>query len=77
MADHQTFQINIKLPNQQGTATLTIKHQDETFSTELDGSTISLINNGDNSWSQLAGNTPQETINAIGEGIEQYEQQQP
>lgn len=64
------FQIHIKLPGYDEKATLSISHKDETFDFQLNGEDVSIINNGDNSWSIVTGNIPQETANLIGEAIE-------
>jgi hypothetical protein len=63
MKAFQKFQI--ELPVQ-------VIHADETFEVRLPGRTLYLLNNGDNSWSQLKGDLPQELINTVGEAIEQY-----
>ncbi|WP_462264666.1 hypothetical protein [Mucilaginibacter sp.] len=77
MAEHITFRVLVTLPGQREEDLLTILHEQETFDTALNGENISLINNGDNSWSQVQGNLPQETINLIGQAIEDYYSQQP
>jgi hypothetical protein len=48
-----------------------VQHTTETFDFELDGTQVSLINNGDNSWSIVNGDIDQETANGIGDAIEQ------
>ena len=54
-----------------GPETIKVRHSTETFDLELKGTAISLINNGDNSWSIVKGDIDQETANLIGEAIEQ------
>ncbi|MVN91395.1 MULTISPECIES: hypothetical protein [Mucilaginibacter] len=51
-----------------------VTHQDETFAVETDSGTITLINNGDNSWSIVNGDISQESANIIGQAIEDHYQ---
>lgn len=76
MESDNRFQVTLQLPDQQGSQKLNILHTDETFSFELHGSPLSIINNGDNSWSLVSGNAAQEIVNQIGDAIEQHYQRQ-
>jgi len=49
-----------------------IHHETETFDVDLGAVQISLINNGDNSWSSVENSLDQETINEIGMAIETH-----
>lgn len=69
------FDITIDLDNSQ--TTINVSHQTETFDFMLDSQPVSLINNGDNSWSIVTGNITQETANQIGQAIETYYRQKP
>lgn len=71
------FQISVQLAGRTHVERFQVAHRDETFEVELFGNTISLLNNGDNSWSQLKGDQPQEWINALGEAIEQQVRKMP
>ncbi|HVW98020.1 MAG TPA: hypothetical protein VHA56_18765 [Mucilaginibacter sp.] len=51
---------------------LDVEHVDETFNVRYQNELISMINNGDNSWSEVYGNHPQELINQLGQAIENY-----
>lgn len=77
MAENHTFTVETFLHSKDVTTPVKVTHIDETFGFELDGNQISIINNGDNSWSQVEGNTSQEIINKIGQAIEDYYQRQP
>ena len=65
-------EFEIQYSNHSGNSARTIKvtHFTETYDFEFDGSAISLINNGDNSWSLVEGNIDQETMNLLGDAIE-------
>ncbi|MBS7565700.1 hypothetical protein MTO98_01975 [Mucilaginibacter sp. SMC90] len=49
-----------------------VTHLDETFVVETGNGTITLINNGDNSWSIVNGDISQESANIIGQAIEDH-----
>ncbi|OOQ61966.1 hypothetical protein [Mucilaginibacter pedocola] len=49
-----------------------VTHQDETFVVQTGAGTITLINNGDNSWSIVNGEISQELANTIGQAIEDH-----
>ncbi|MEJ6981290.1 hypothetical protein WG906_12555 [Pedobacter sp. P351] len=53
--DIRQFEIQFLNPSDNEERTLVVNHHTETFDLELDGSTISIINNGDNSWSLVEG----------------------
>lgn len=57
-------------PELSSKAQLVVKHHTETFDFVLNGSEVSIINNGDNSWSIVSGDLDQETANLIGDAIE-------
>ncbi|QJD96044.1 hypothetical protein HH214_09225 [Mucilaginibacter robiniae] len=76
MKHEDKFQISVQLPEEKSATALGITHPDETFSFELNGNPVSIINNGDNSWSLVSGAVAQETVNVIGDAIEQYYQDQ-
>lgn len=52
--------------------TATVYHQTETFDVDLGATQVSLINNGDNSWSSVENILDQETVNEIGMVIEAH-----
>jgi len=52
--------------------TATVYHESETFDVDLGGAQVSLINNGDNSWSAVENILDQETVNEIGIAIEAH-----
>lgn len=54
------------------TTQLKVHHKDETFEVELNGKIVAILNNGDNSWSSVAGDLDQLTVNLIGDAIEQF-----
>lgn len=47
-----------------------VSHETETFDVDLGAAQVSLINNGDNSWSAVENLLDQETVNEIGSAIE-------
>lgn len=49
-----------------------VSHETETFDVNLGEMQVSLINNGDNSWSAVENLLDQETINEIGMAIEAH-----
>ncbi|MGV3763782.1 hypothetical protein [Parapedobacter sp.] len=49
-----------------------VYHETETFDVDLGTAQLSLINNGDNSWSAVENLLDQETVNEIGSAIEGY-----
>ena len=70
----EPFEIRVQLSKPE-TACILIKHESETFDFEFEGKNISLINNGDNSWSSVENNLSQEDVNLIGTEIEKHYQQ--
>jgi hypothetical protein len=66
--DLKQFEIQNPLVNDD--RSIPVTHKTETYDLEFNGSAISLINNGDNSWSLVEGSIDQETVNLIGEAIE-------
>jgi hypothetical protein len=66
----QEFEIQVQLAGNK--EMIKVLHIDETFELEVDGQKISILNNGDNSWSLVDGELDQETVNLIGEGIENH-----
>lgn len=71
------FQINLQLPGRTHVESFAVTHTDETFDIDLLGQSVALLNNGDNSWSQLKGDLPQEWVNALGEAIENVVKKMP
>lgn len=69
----EPFEIDIKVSEAE-TRSITIYHETETFDFDLEGQEVSLINNGDNSWSIVSGTVSQEEINLIGTEIEKHYQ---
>lgn len=69
----EPFEIDIKVAEAE-TRSVKIYHETETFDFNLEGQKISLINNGDNSWSGVSGSISQEEINLIGAEIEKHYQ---
>ncbi len=72
MMQEKSFSIQLLFPNDNEEKILAVQHPDETFEFEWNGQTISIINNGDNSWGKVKGNTDQQIINFIGEAIENH-----
>lgn len=68
--DIKKFDIHFFNPSDNTEKTLVVNHNTETFDLEFDGSAVSIINNGDNSWSLVEGDIDQETVNTIGAAIE-------
>lgn len=68
--DMRDFEIRYMDPSRDDERTLKVNHSTETFDLEFDGSAVSLINNGDNSWSLVEGDLDQVTVNLIGDAIE-------
>jgi len=68
---NEPFKIDVDLKNQ-GKKSFTIHHSSETFDFDYEGTAVSILNNGDNSWSGVKGELDQETINFIGAAIENY-----
>ena len=78
MQQGQTFQVRLQLPaSEDDSKLIKITHQDETFTCELENLTVSMINNGDNSWSLVEGDLSQEQVNLIGESIEDFYKRHP
>ena len=67
------FEISVKL-NDGESYRLAVSHRSETFDFNLKNTEVSIINNGDNSWSLVTGNLDQESVNLIGTEIEKYYQ---
>ena len=76
MVDDSNFEIPVTLKDGDQATHLKVHHIDETFGVELDGKTVSILNNGDNSWSLVEGDLDQLTINLIGDAIEQFYKEQ-
>lgn len=76
MKEDSNFRISVKLSGTDQTTHLKVHHKDETFEVELDGKTIVILNNGDNSWSSVDGNADQLTVNLIGDAIEKFYKEQ-
>lgn len=72
MEDDRNFNITVTLKNADHVTHLKVTHFDETFSVELLGKTIVILNNGDNSWSLISGEIDQLNVNIIGDAIEQF-----
>lgn len=70
MIRQEKFRISVTTEN--GQYPLMISHQEETFDLMYRGESISIINNGDNSWSLVIGQIDQATVNEIGQAIENY-----
>lgn len=69
---NEPFEINVDLNDSGGTVSLKVRHQEETFDFNLDGTDVSILNNGDNSWSGIRNAPSQEVVNRIGAEIEKY-----
>lgn len=76
MKDDSNFRISVILNGIDQTTHLKVHHKDETFRVELDGKTVAILNNGDNSWSLVDGDLDQLTVNLIGDAIEQFYKEQ-
>lgn len=72
MEDDRNFNITVTLENADHITHLNVHHFDETFSVQLQGKTIVILNNGDNSWSLVSGEIDQLDVNIIGQAIEQF-----
>lgn len=72
MKDDKKFEIIYTLKDEDCTSVSQVVHTDETFSVLVKDKTLTLINNGDNSWSLVSGEMDQLTVNIIGEAIEQF-----
>ena len=72
MEDDRNFNITVTFENADYVTHLKVNHFDETFSVELQGKTIVILNNGDNSWSLVSGEIDQLNVNIIGDAIEQF-----
>lgn len=66
------FEITFNMPGTEHPTTTLVRHDTETFDLAVGGLDVSLINNGDNSWSSLKGELDQETVNVIGAAIEEH-----
>lgn len=76
MKDDHKFQISFMCDGGNQLSALTISHADETYAFELNGKAVSIINNGDNSWSLVVGELDQLNINLIGDAIERFYKEQ-
>jgi hypothetical protein len=72
MMQEKSFSIQLLFPNDNEEKILPVQHPDETFEFEWNRQTIFIINNGDNSWGKVKGNTDQQIIDFIGEAIENH-----
>lgn len=75
--DKKQFEISLNLRDADSPESLLVNHTDETFRFNLKGKEISIINNGDNSWSLVSGDLSQERVNEIGQDIEAYYRSKP
>jgi hypothetical protein len=76
MRDDSNFKISVTFKGAYRETNLQVFHTDETFEVELDGKMVSILNNGDNSWSLVEGDLDQLNINLIGDAIEQFYKEQ-
>ena len=76
MKDDSNFEILVTLKDAGLATYLKVHHTDETFEVELDGKAVSILNNGDNSWSLVEGDLDQLNINLIGDAIERFYKEQ-
>lgn len=68
-----TFEIHVDLNGQGKTTPIRIVHSDESFDVMIEEQkAAAIINNGDNSWQIISGDLSQETVNLIGEQVEDY-----
>lgn len=67
----EPFDIQLSLKDSES-STIHINHDSETFDFIWKGEEVSIINNGDNSWSAIENLLDQETINLIGTEIEKH-----
>jgi hypothetical protein len=72
MEDDRNFNITVTLEKADQATLLEVNHFDETFGVQLQGKTIVILNNGDNSWSLVSGEIDQLDVNIIGQAIEQF-----
>jgi hypothetical protein len=64
------FSIPVLLPDTDVLTFLSIHETGETFETDLFGDFIALLYLGESSWNLIKGNIDQETVNIIGQAIE-------
>ncbi|MDF3077275.1 MAG: hypothetical protein K0S09_1164 [Sphingobacteriaceae bacterium] len=69
---NEPFEIKVDLNNTGETVSLQVRHQEETFDFSLNGTDVSILNNGDNSWSGVSNAPSQELVNRIGAEIEKH-----
>lgn len=69
---NEPFEIKVDVNNSGKTISLQVRHQSETFDFNLNGTDVSIVNNGDNSWSGLSNAPNQEIVNRIGAEIEKH-----
>lgn len=67
MKDDSNFEVRVTLKDAGQETYVNVHHQDETFEIDLHGKTVSILNNGDNSWSLVDGDLDQLDINLIGD----------
>jgi hypothetical protein len=72
MKEPTNFRIIVNLETTGQAESLRVSHMDETFNVQLNGKTVIILNNGDNSWSLVEGDLDQLNINLIGDAIEQF-----
>lgn len=65
------FSIPVLLPDTDVLTFLSIHQTDQTFETVLFGDSIAVLYLGESSWNLIKGNIDQETVNIIGEAIEE------
>ena len=68
---NEPFDIQLILEGSESSI-LHISHDSETFDFIWKGEEVSIINNGDNSWSEIQNRLDQETVNLIGTEIEKH-----
>lgn len=69
---HRPFTIHLTHRDGDRQLSASVCHESETFDVEIEGIQVSLINNGDNSWSAVENVLDQETVNEIGAAIEAH-----
>lgn len=72
MDKQQVFSVRVTLPGNTEESAIKIEHIDETYQAEHPSGKAMIINNGDNSWSLVSGDVSQETVNLIGQAIEDF-----
>ncbi|QJD96016.1 hypothetical protein HH214_09060 [Mucilaginibacter robiniae] len=64
--------INVRFDNHSNAKDILVKHTDKTFSFLRNHNQVSIIDNGDNSWSLVEGVFDQLAVNLIGTEIEKH-----